>query len=203
MNSFFFPSSRVIPSGLFPEVGSQCQKRSYFQNCWWFLPSRLPKCFQLSLLSGEAPEWEPWHCVKTTRYSRVLSTPLSKEIRTKWPLSGCLTWRKGSEPRAPFPQYSLKHLILQSVLPNDVSILLAFLPLLIMSSLRILAQAALLINGVWRLWATLQFYGFSSCSWFGCISAVLGFQGQKDGRKSRWTALSTDTSVRASGVGSG
>lgn len=82
MNSFFFPSSRVIPSGLFPEVGSQCQKRSYFQNCWWFLPSRLPKRFQLSLLSGEAPEWEPWHCVKNTRYSRVLSTPLSKEIRT-------------------------------------------------------------------------------------------------------------------------
>lgn len=45
-------------------------------------------------------------------------------------------------------QYSLKHLILQSVLPNDVSLLLAFLSLLIMSSLRILAQAALLNNGV-------------------------------------------------------
>lgn len=197
MNSFFSPSSRVIPSGLFPEVGSQCQKRSYFQNCWWFLPSRLPKRFQLSLLSGEAPEWEPWHCVKNTRYSHVLSTPLAKKSGPNG--HSRAAWLEGEG----VSQYSLKHLILQSVLPNDISLLLAFLPLLIMSSLRILAQAALLINGVWRLWASLQFYGFSSCSWFGCISAVLNFQGQKDGRRSRWTALNTDTSVRASGAGSG
>lgn len=197
MNSFFSPSSRVIPSGLFPEVGSQCQKRSYFQNCWWFLPSHLPKHLQLSLLSGEAPEWEPWHCVKNTRYSRVLSTPLSKKSGPNG--HSRAAWLEGKG----VSQYSLEHLILQSVLPNDVSLLPAFLPLLIMSSLRVLAQAALLINGVWRLWASLQFYGFSSCSWFGCICAVLDFQGQKDWRRSRWTALSTDTSVRTSGAGSG